>query len=82
MKKQLLRALCLYLFATSIPSFAQNVGINETGALPAGSAMLDVSATNKGVLVPRLSRAQKFLIPAPSNGLLIYIVPALSKHFN
>ncbi len=72
MKKQLLRALCLYLFATSIPSFAQNVGINETGALPAGSAMLDVSATNKGVLVPRLSRAQKFLIPAPSNGLLIY----------
>lgn len=72
MKKLILRAACLVLFATSTPIFAQNVGINETGALPAGSAMLDVSATNKGLLIPRLSRAQKFLIPAPSNGLLIY----------
>jgi hypothetical protein len=72
MHKQLLKAVCLYLLATSAPTFAQNVGINETGALPAGSAMLDVSATNKGLLIPRLSRAQKFLIPAPANGLLIY----------
>lgn len=72
MKKLILRALQIYLIAAAAPAEAQNVGINETGALPAGSAMLDVSATNKGLLVPRLSRAQKFLIPAPANGLLIY----------
>ena len=34
---------------------AQNVGINTTGAAPATSAMLDVDATNKGLLVPRVN---------------------------
>jgi len=34
--------------------------------------MLDVSSSNKGMLIPRLSRAQKFLIPTPANGLMIY----------
>lgn len=72
MQKLLLKALCLCFMSTTAASFAQNVGINETGALPAGSAMLDVSATNKGLLIPRLSRAQKFLIPTPANGLLVY----------
>jgi len=52
--------------------FAQNVGINPTGSDPDNSAMLDVSATNKGLLVPRMTKTQKFLIPNPANGLLIY----------
>jgi hypothetical protein len=34
---------------------AQNVGINPTGAAPDGSAMLDISATNRGLLVPRVA---------------------------
>ncbi len=51
---------------------AQNVGINQTGSDPDNSAMLDVSATNKGILVPRMTKTQKFLIPNPANGLLIY----------
>lgn len=51
---------------------AQNVGINETGANPNASAMLDVAANNKGILIPRLNRAQKFLINNPADGLLIY----------
>jgi len=72
MKKRILRVLLFLLTAAPFTADAQNVGINETGALPAGSAMLDVSATNKGLLIPRLSRAQKFLIPTPANGLLIY----------
>lgn len=51
---------------------AQNVGINQTGSDPDNSAMLDVSATNKGILVPRMTKTQKFLIPNPANGLLVY----------
>lgn len=51
---------------------SQNVGINQTGSDPDNSAMLDVSATNKGLLVPRMTKTQKFLIPNPANGLLIY----------
>lgn len=68
-----LRFLFILLIIAVISSVsAQNVGINETGSTPNSSAMLDVSATNKGMLIPRMSRAQKFLIPSPANGLMIY----------
>ncbi len=62
--------VALFLFSSGL--YSQNVGINETGSNPDGSAMLDVTSTNKGILVPRLTRAQKFLINTPANGLLIY----------
>ena len=65
----------LFFFAFAMVwqmSTAQNVGINQTGSDPDGSAMLDVSATNKGLLVPRMTKTQKFLIANPSNGLLVY----------
>lgn len=46
---------------------AGNVGI---GGAPNASAQLDVAATNKGVLIPRISQANR---PAsPVDGLLIY----------
>lgn len=37
-----------------VMAHAQNVGINATGAAPDASAMLDISATNRGLLVPRV----------------------------
>lgn len=37
---------------------AQNVGINATGAVPNASAILDVSATDKGFLIPRIALTQ------------------------
>ncbi len=46
------RILLQLLFLTSTLSFAQ-VGVNTT--TPDPSSMLDISATNKGVLVPRVS---------------------------
>ena len=62
----------LAILAWASEASAQNVGINETGANPNASAMLDVAANNKGILIPRLNRAQKFLINSPADGLLIY----------
>lgn len=35
--------------------FAQGVGINSSNADPDASAILDISSTNKGILVPRVS---------------------------
>ena len=34
--------------------------------------MLDVKSTSKGLLVPRMTNAQKLSITSPANGLLIY----------
>ncbi|MBL7913595.1 MAG: tail fiber domain-containing protein [Bacteroidia bacterium] len=46
------------------------VGINN--AAPNASAVLDISATAKGVLIPRLTSAQRLAIVAPATGLLVF----------
>lgn len=53
---------------------AQGVSINATGTgtAPDGSAILDLSVTNKGFLVPRMTQAQRNAITSPANSLLIY----------
>lgn len=61
------------LFATHI--FAQNVGINTSGSAPDASAMLDVSSTSKGVLVPRVALTDITVaapITSPLTSLLVY----------
>jgi hypothetical protein len=53
--------------------FSQNgVSINATGNPADSSAMLDVSSTNKGILIPRITEVQKLAITSPATGLLIY----------
>jgi len=49
---------------------SQNVGIGTS--VPNASAQMDVTATNKGILVPRLTHAQMLAIVSPANGLLVY----------
>jgi hypothetical protein len=51
------------------------VAINITGALPASSAMLDVSSTSKGMLIPQVSidsLKDVTSIASPANGLIVY----------
>lgn len=47
-----------------------HVGIGN--ALPDPSAALDVETTNKGILFPRLTTAQKLLISSPATGLVVF----------
>jgi uncharacterized protein (TIGR02145 family) len=52
---------------------AQGVAVSNDGNyLPASSAILDVMATDKGILIPRLSTAQREAIYQPANGLLVF----------
>ena len=51
--------------------FAQ-MGVNSTGAVPASSAMLDVSSTTKGFLPPRMTTAQRTAIASPVAGLIVF----------
>jgi hypothetical protein len=48
------------------------VAINTDGSLPDNSAMLDVKSTAKGMLVPRMTAAQRDAIVSPATGLLIF----------
>ena len=52
--------------------FSQSVSINNTGAAADSTAMLDVSSTTKGLLIPRMTAQQKNGIATPATGLLIY----------
>lgn len=62
----------LFLFLISVSVFAQTgIGTNT----PHTSAKLDVSATNKGFLPPRVtitSSTDVLTIPSPAEGLLVY----------
>lgn len=51
---------------------SQSIAINSTGAPPQSSAMLDVSSTSKGMLIPRLTTAQRKAIVNPANGWMIF----------
>jgi hypothetical protein len=54
------------------PAFSQGVSINNNNAAPDPSAMLDVQSTEKGMLVPRMTQAQRNAISNPAEGLLVY----------
>lgn len=66
------RFLFLAMFLLSGSLFAQSAAINTTGAPADPSAILDVQATDKGVLIPRLTTAERNAISNPASGLLVY----------
>lgn len=53
-------------------SFAQSFSINTDGSIADTSALLDVKSTEKGILVPRMTKAQRNTIFQPAAGLLVY----------
>ncbi len=66
------KILAFLIFCQINFAYAQNAAINSDGSAAHSSAMLDVKATDKGVLVPRMTQAQRDLIASPATGLLIY----------
>jgi hypothetical protein len=68
-----LRVLCaLFLLCHITTVQAQNIGINATGSTPDAKAMLDISSTTSGLLIPRMSAAERSAITSPPTGLQIY----------
>lgn len=64
--------LCGFLLMGAFSAFGQNVGINENGAAPHTSAILHVQSLNKGLLVPRMTSAQRAAVPGPATGLMVF----------
>lgn len=63
--------LLFTLVCIAVGLFGQNnIGINTT--LPHASSALDITSTDKGLLIPRLSLTQRNAIASPAIGLLIY----------
>jgi hypothetical protein len=77
MKKILFSVAALLILSAS---YAQNnVGVGS--ASPHTSAMLDVSSTTKGMLVPRMTTVQRTAIASPATGLMVYDITTNSFWF-
>jgi hypothetical protein len=61
---------CCLLF--SHLAFSQGIFIGETGGNADPSAMIDISSTSRGALIPRMTTAQRDAIPSPADGLQIF----------
>ncbi|WP_298139791.1 hypothetical protein [Flavobacterium sp.] len=67
MRKIILFTITILL--TQMVAFSQ-VGIGTTS--PNASSMLDITSSNSGLLIPRMTEAQKLAIVSPATGLLIF----------
>ena len=70
----------LLMVIVPLAASSQNIGINTTGALPDAKAMLDISSTTSGLLIPRMTTVQRDQITNPPTGLYIYNLT--TKAFN
>jgi hypothetical protein len=73
--KNLLLIILLSLFILSSSSItAQGVAINENGDPPNANAMLDISSTSKGMLIPRMSFTDRtgMTLTVAEEGLMVY----------
>lgn len=64
------KLLAIFLFF-GLTASAQ-VAVNTDGTAPDPSAMLDVKSTSRGMLVPRMTTAQRTAIATPAAGLLVF----------
>ena len=65
------KLLFLLLVVASYSVNAQGVGIGTLS--PDSSAMLELSSTSKGFLIPRMNHNQFNVLPNPATGLMIYL---------
>jgi hypothetical protein len=60
----------IFFFFFSITNASAQTGIGTTA--PNASAKLEIAATDKGLLIPRMTSTQRGSINSPANGLLVY----------
>jgi len=79
MKSLKLFSLACALFLSSF-SFAQ-VAINNNGTAADASSALDITSTSKGLLIPRMTTAERVAIDSPANGLIVFDTDTKSVWF-
>ena len=73
MRKRYILKICLLYFFCMWSSLlnAQSLGLNNSS--PNASAILDATSTSQGILIPRMTTAQRNAIASPATGLLVYV---------
>jgi hypothetical protein len=76
-----LSMMAFFLLVFGLQVQAQNIGINADGSLPDPNAILDIKASNKGLLIPRTSTVSRLAIPN-TKGLMVFDTVTSSFWFN
>jgi hypothetical protein len=72
LKKTTMKAIfCILLLGIGLGVWGQGVSIGLPAA-PDSSAVLDLNAQTQGLLIPRLTTAQRNAIAKPANALMVY----------
>ncbi len=71
MKIKQIPPILLAFFLLFQEKLTAQIGINASNTPPATNAMLDISSTTKGLLIPRMTTAQRSALSA-SDGLTVY----------
>ncbi|MFK7114998.1 hypothetical protein V3468_11200 [Flavobacterium oreochromis] len=77
LKKPLITYLLFFLFVST--NFLAQVGIGTM--TPDASSILDIVSSDKGILTPRMTTAQRMAIVSPANGLFVYDTDLKSLYF-
>lgn len=67
----------IFAFVILITSYgydlqAQSLAVNTDGSIAHASAILDVKSTTKGMLIPRMTTAERTAVASPATGLQVY----------
>lgn len=68
--KRVFAAIAIILTGLGVQAQQQNMGVGTLN--PDASAILELQATDMGLLITRMTTAQKLAIPSPATGLLVY----------
>ncbi len=73
-KLNLMKNKILLTFAFLLPGLwlTAQVAINNDGSTPDPSAALDIKSTTQGILIPRMTEAERLAIVQPAEGLMVY----------
>jgi len=72
MKKLTVWVIAFFFFVFHNTLISQEVGVSSDGSTPDTTAMLDIKSTEKGLLIPRMTKAQRNTIKNPAISLLIF----------
>ncbi len=78
--KRIFLPFLLFFVIVYNAGYAQ-VAINTTGDDAKSSAMLDVSSTTKGVLIPRMTATERDAIASPEQGLMVFVTTDSAFYF-
>ncbi len=67
-----MRTFIILLLFYSLSIAHAQVAINTDNSVPDPSSMLDVKSIDKGILLPRMTTAQRTAIASPASGLLVF----------